>query len=243
MKNVGPRERARPVRQSTVDGVVIWAAVAATLIWNAPVVAAQPVVWTHLFNGRSMHGWNDQKGNPIPAESAWQVDDGAIHLDQSRGTGGNIFYQLPVADFEMVFEFKVEPGGNNGIKYRVKDFEGRTLGCEYQIIDDVRLADRLGSKQKTACLYDLYETIEHDRLRPAGEWNRGAIIVKGNTIEHWLNGRLVVSATVGSETWKERVGASKFSEARGFGENRVGRIMLTDHGDQVWFRNLFLRRL
>ena len=71
----------------------------------------------------------------------------------------------------------------------------------------------------------------------------GAVIVRGNRIEHWLNGHLVMEAIVGSVDWQQRVGKSKFADVDGFGQNRCGRIMLTDHGDEVWYRNVFIRRL
>lgn len=198
--------------------------------------------WIPLFDGVSLNGWTKQDGSPVTSD-AWKIEpNGVLHLDTSGERGGNIFTSQTFGDFELLFEWKISAKGNNGIKYRVNDFDGRTLGLEYQVIDDQGYGG-LGPKQVTASLYDLYEPREHDRLNSPGQWNRGRIVVSGNQIEHWLNGWLVMHADVGSDEWRERVAASKFADAQGFGETPTGRIMITDHGDNVWYRNLFIRSL
>ena len=204
-------------------------------------VAAYGNPWIPLFDGVSLSGWTTQDGHPVPPD-AWEVVDGTIHLNTSRGRGGNIITNRDYGDFELTFEWKISKGGNNGIKYRVKDFDGRVLGCEYQIIDDHGRPE-LRSSQKTGALYDVYQPRPHDVLKPAGQFNRGRIVVQGDRIEHWLNGYLVVSATVGSPEWERRIAESKFAAVEGFGSNRLGRIMLTDHKDEVWYRNIFVRPL
>ncbi len=197
--------------------------------------------WIPLFDGMTLSGWTTQRGESVPP-GAWEVVDGVIHLDTSAGRGGNIITDQDYCDFELVFEWKISQRGNNGIKYRVKDFDGRALGCEYQIIDEAG-HENLRPTQMTASLYDVYEPRPHDLLKPPGQFNRGRIVVIGNRIEHWLNGHLVVCADVGSPEWVERIERSKFSNVEGFGQNRLGRIMLTDHGDEIWYRNIFLRHL
>ncbi|MCA9198304.1 MAG: DUF1080 domain-containing protein [Planctomycetales bacterium] len=198
--------------------------------------------WIPLFDGVSLHGWTKQDGSPVTSD-AWKIEpNGVLHLDTSVERGGNIFTSQTFGDFELLFEWKISAKGNNGIKYRVNDFDGRTLGLEYQVIDDQGYGG-LGPKQVTASLYDLYEPQEHNRLNSPDQWNRGRIVVSGNRIEHWLNGLLVMHADVGSQAWRERVAASKFADAQGFGETPTGRIMITDHGDNVWYRNLFIRSL
>ena len=60
--------------------------------------------------------------------------------------------------------------------------------------------------------------------------------MQGDRIEHWLNGRRAVEATVGDAEWNRRVTESKFAEREGFGTRPRGRLMLTDHGGEVWLR-------
>jgi len=62
-------------------------------------------------------------------------------------------------------------------------------------------------------------------------------------VEHWLNGKKVLEYELGSPKVKEAVAASKFKNATGFGTKIKGRIMLTDHQDECWFRNLKIREL
>jgi len=207
--------------------------------WVADQATAQ--AWRPLFNGVSLQGWMADDGSPVSGD-VWSVSNLELQLDTSRGRGGNIVTEELFGDFELLFEWKNSAGGNNGIKYRVNDFGGRTLGCEYQVIDDVG-HEGLKPTQKTAALYDVYEPVEHDVLNPPGEWNRGRIVVRASRIEHWLNGHLVMSANVDSDEWNRRVAASKFGDLPDFGRTPTGRIMITDHGDQITYRNVFIRSL
>ncbi len=154
---------------------------------------------------------------------------------------GDIVTEREYGDFDLQFEWKIAKGGNSGVKYRVRKYDGRMLGCEYQIIDDEDYGS--GSKQSTGSLYAVYEPDSAKYLNPPGEYNRSRIVVMGNHIEHWLNGRQVLSAEAGSPEWFARIADSKFADVEGFGLNRLGRIMLTDHGSEVWYRHLVLKEL
>jgi hypothetical protein len=146
-------------------------------------------------------------------------------------------------DFSLDFEWRIATGGNGGIKYRVRSYGPRWLGCEYQIFDDPGAPRPPPPRQSAAALYGLFAPPADKPLRPAPEWNAGRIVVDGARIEHWLNGRLVVVATVGDTDWDQRVVDSKFDEFAGFGRNRRGRLMLTDHGAETWLRGLVFATL
>lgn len=206
---------------------------------SAGVASAQD--WTPLFDGQSLSGWMHDDGRAVDAP-AWEVTNGMLHLNRKNGKGGNLLSTDVYGDFELIFEWKLAEGANNGIKYRVNNFDGRLLGIEYQLIDDLRQKSSQ-PKHRTASLYDIYEPAEHQPFRPQGEFNRSRIVVRHNRIEHWLNGHLVTEADVGNAEWNERISQSKFSDVDGFGITPVGHIMITDHGDEVWYRNIFIRRL
>jgi len=194
-----------------------------------------------LFDGKSFDGWTSQNGNKVGAK--WQIVDGMIHFDPKRdGSRGNLITDKEYRDYELSFEWKISKRGNSGLKYRVKKYGGRVLGCEYQILDDEG-RNQKASKGTTASLYALYAPSEDRPIKPAGEFNTAKIVVCGNRIEHWLNGEKVVRADVGSEDWNKQISRSKFNKYDNFGENRFGRIMLTDHGSEVWYRNITLRPL
>jgi hypothetical protein len=194
-----------------------------------------------LFDGETLSGWVTEKGQPVT--KGWQVVDGALTLDVSQGRAGHIVTEQEYDNFSLEFEWKIAKGGNSGLKYKVKKFGRRTLGCEYQIIDDADHRDGKNLKKSTGSLYDVYPPNEQKFVRPLDEFNHSRIVVCGNRIEHWLNGTLIVAAHVGSTQWHANIAESKFNDVAGFGENSLGKIMLTDHNSQVWYRNIYLTPL
>jgi hypothetical protein len=187
------------------------------------------------FDGKSLAGWTTLDGKPVT--QGWEVVDGVIHLKKEGRRAGHIITAQEFGDFQLSFEWKIAERGNSGIKYRVRNYGGKILGCEYQIYDDRAAKTRLQSKNSAGAIYDLYEPNTAKQLKPAGEFNQARIVVKGDRIEHWLNGALIVAAIIGDDEWQRRIAASKFSDVPDFGRNRRGKIMLTDHGSEVWYRN------
>lgn len=181
------------------------------------------------------------KGQPAPA--GWVAEsDGSIHL---KGGGGNLISKDEFTSFEIEWEWKLVPGGNNGLKYWVVPIGGKKewLGIEYQMIDDNKHPDGIrGGSQTTASIYDIKEVAEDKPFKPVSEWNASKVVVREGKIEHWLNGKLVCAADTSSAEWKERIAKSKFKNKPGFAPGK-GRIMLTDHKDETWYRNIRIREL
>jgi Domain of Unknown Function (DUF1080) len=198
--------------------------------------AADPVPLQDLKN------WTTADGKPAPA--GWMAEpDGTLHR---TAKAGDLFSAKEYGDFELTWEWKIAPGGNSGVKYRVTTYDGKgLLGPEYQLLDDEKHADsKVGPHRQTGALYDLTAPdAAAKKLNPPGEWNESKIIVRGNQLEHWLNGTRVVAMEIGSEAWKTAHAKSKFKNNPGFATNPKGRIMLQDHGDEVWFRKLSIREL
>lgn len=197
--------------------------------------------YTNLLAHRSLSQWTQQNGEPV--DGGWTFDeDGSLHLS-SRG--GNLLTVETFGDFDLWFEYKVAKKGNNGIKYRVRQYGNSWLGLEYQIQDDAAFP-QMADKHRTAAIYDIFvpsSPVFTREYAPEGEWNVGHITVQNNRIRHWMNGHLIIDECVGSPEWDEAVANSKFRNRENFGENRVGRIMLTDHNSETWFRNVYIRRL
>jgi arylsulfatase A-like enzyme len=190
-----------------------------------------------LFDGKTLDNWMTLDGKPVT--KGWEVLDGAIHLNKEKARSGHIVTRDEYGDFDLSFEWKIAERGNSGLKYRVRQYGKKTLGLEYQILDDPKFQNGQPSgKGSTGSLYALYEPNEKKALKPAGEFNFTRIVVHGNYLAHWLNGELIASTVVGDEEWDKRVADSKFSSADGFTRNRFGRIMLTDHGAEVWYRSI-----
>ena len=195
------------------------------------VQAADP---TNPFDGKSLAAWTKIDGKPVT--EGWEVVDGMIHLKKDGKGSGHIVTANEFGNFTFTFEWKIAPGGNSGVKYRVRSYGNKVLGCEYQIYDDEGKKKML-PRNSAGALYDLYEPNSTKQLKPAGEWNQAKIVVRNNRIEHWLNGQQVVAATVGDSEWKKRISESKFSEYEDFSQQPRGKLMLTDHGSEVWYRN------
>jgi Domain of Unknown Function (DUF1080) len=195
--------------------------------------------WRSLFDGRTADQWRAYRGDRLPA--GWQVVDGAL---TRVARAGDIVTREQFQDFELTLEWKVEPGGNSGIFYRVAEApELKTVwqsGPEFQVLDDARHRDGRHPETSAGACYGLYPA-PPGVVRPAGDWNEARIVVEGAHVEHWLNGRRVVSYELGSRDWEERVRRSKFAGLPRYGREPRGHIALQDHGDRVAYRNIRIR--
>ncbi|WAC18543.1 DUF1080 domain-containing protein [Luteolibacter sp. SL250] len=198
--------------------------------------------WKLLFNGKDLTGWRTF-GKQNPPGAGWKVVDGTL-TKAAKALGGNIVTTESFTDYELVWEWKIAEKGNNGVKYLIDEKRGGAPGPEYQMLDDKGHPDaKVGGKRQTASLYDIIPPAENKVLKAPGEWNESKIIVKGNHVEHWLNGGKVLSYELGSPELKEAIGKSKFKAAAGFGEKVTGPIMITDHSDEVSFRVIKIKPL
>lgn len=198
--------------------------------------------WKLLFNGKDLSGWR-QYGRQTPPGEGWKVEDGLLKKS-AKVRGGDIITTNQFGDFEFAWEWRVAKGGNNGVKYLVTERRTGAPGHEYQMLDDIGHPDgKIGAKRQTASFYDVLPPAADKPLKPPGEWNSSRILVKGNHVEHWLNGAKVLEYQLGSEPVKAAIAQSKFKSAANFGEKIQGHIMLTDHQDETWFRNVKIREL
>jgi len=209
------------------------------IVGNAGNAVAQN--YTNLLQDRALHHWTLPDGTKV--DKGWVFDsDGALHL---AGQGGNILTQCDYENFDLWFDFRISEKGNSGIKYRVQKYGTSWLGPEYQIQDDAAFPKQ-SAKHQTASLYDLVDRSSLNferRYLPLNEWSVGRIIVQNNRLRHWMNGNLIIDEHTESQQFSDAVNASKFKDTPGFGRNSSGKIMLTDHGTEVWYRNVYIRNL
>ncbi|MCI0525702.1 MAG: DUF1080 domain-containing protein [Acidobacteria bacterium] len=223
---------------------------------NTPVnqltKAEKAAGWRSLFDGKTWNGWRGFHKENVPA--GWAIEDGCIKKVQARGelgqAGGDLITVDQFDNFEFSIEWKLTKGANSGIKYLVSESlppTGRSaVSFEYQVLDDDSHPDAragIGGNRTAGSLYDLIPAGKDKKLKPLGEFNHTRIIVKGNHIEHWLNGVKVLEFERGGEKLKQHIAESKFKTTKGFGETAKGHILIQDHGDEVWYRNIKIRNL
>jgi hypothetical protein len=212
---------------------------------NTLSAAEKAAGWTLLFDGHTLDGWRGYKKADANG-LRWKVDDGALSLPAQTAAGtasGDIISKDTFEQFELVFDWRIAPAGNSGVKYFILEDRDSAIGHEYQVIDDERHADaKIGPHRQTAAFYDVLPAADRP-MKPAGEWNTSRIVVRGQTVEHWLNGKKVLQYELGSPALKAAIDKSKFKGIARFGTRQNGHILLQDHGNQVWFRSIKIRRL
>jgi hypothetical protein len=199
-----------------------------------------------LFDGKSLDGWRGYK-KADASETRWKVENGLVTIPENDGkdTRGqrDIISTGTYDQFDLRWEWKVAPGGNSGLKYFVLEDEGSAIGHEYQMIDDERHPDaKIGPHRQTAAFYDVLPAADRP-LKPAGEWNSSQVIVKGKHVEHWLNGKRVLQYELDSPELRAAIAKSKFKNIARFGKPQKGHILIQDHGNAVWYRNVRIKPL
>ena len=213
--------------------------------------------WILLFDGKTFEGWRGLGREEIP-EGHWIIDNGTIKKVPSANVplqedgqplvGGDLLTIQTFEDFELFFEWKISQAGNSGIKYNVSEEmstsyppNNAALGFEFQILDDQGHPDAQVSDSHTAAaLYDLIAP-QSKSLKPVGKFNTARIIFQRNHGEHWLNGVKVLEYDLETPQMNELIAASKYKDITDFAIKRKGHIVLQDHTDSVWFRNLKIR--
>jgi hypothetical protein len=198
--------------------------------------------WKLLFNGTSFEGWRGYRQTGMPA-AGWKIENGLIKT-VPKAKGSDIIANQKFNDFELSWEWNISVGGNNGVKYLVTEERPGAPGHEYQLIDDkANEESKNGPKRATASFYDVLPPIANRPLKPAGQWNLSRVLVRGNHVEHWLNGKKVLEYELGSERVKAGLAEGKFKKFPDFGAKIQGYIMLTYHNDECAYRNIKVREL
>lgn len=208
--------------------------------------------WKLLFNGKDSKGWRGAKLDTFP-EKGWVIEDGILKVMPSDGgestNGGDIVTDKTYKDFILSVDFKITEGANSGIKYFVDPTlnkgAGSAIGCEFQILDDLRHPDaKLGVKgnRKLGSLYDLIPAPD-EKPFDISKFNTAVVIVKGNHVEHWLNGEKLLEYDRDNQMFNALVAYSKYRDWPNFGNLKEGYILLQDHGDEVWYKNVKIKEL
>jgi Domain of Unknown Function (DUF1080) len=245
---------------------------------NTLTPAEKSAGWKLLFDGKSFAGWEDPAQKTPPGDS-FLIEDGCLKATRKPQIVEDLFTLDNFTDFELEFDWKISPGGNSGIKYRIQDrvwlvdaprgmkFEdvanisvksrqGKrsakgqeyVIGFEYQALDNERHPDaKRGANHQSGALYDVFPPIK-DATKPVGEFNHSRLVVRGDHIEHWLNGVKVVDGSLKDPAVGKAAAArwgtdSPITEMLTQQAQKSTPISLQNHGDEAWFKNIKIRVL
>jgi hypothetical protein len=206
--------------------------------------------WRLLYDGKTTQGWHIYLKRTDG--SAWKSVNGTLFLDprakngwQTVG-GGDLVSDSAYENFHLSLEWKISEKGNSGIIFGVEEDTSHEhswhTGPEMQILDNNGHADGAIYSHRAGDLYDIIASKKEMSNGP-GKWNTADVRVENGKLDLFLNGELLVSADMRSEEWKKLLAESKFKDLPAFGQVRKGHIVLQDHGDPVWFRNIRIREL
>lgn len=208
--------------------------------------------WVSLYNGKDFTGWHTYGKSGVT--SAWKAEDSAIHLSiaerdgwQSKN-GGDLVTNEEYSNFDLKLEWKISKAGNSGVFFYVREdtdeFKNvNESGLEMQINDDANTANGQTEKQRAGDLVNLLRSSQANVVKPAGEWNQTEIKLDRGKLDFFMNGQHILYATLWDDSWQELIDNSKFSKFADYGTYKKGKIALQDHGEDVWFRNIMIRKL
>ncbi len=206
--------------------------------------------WIILFDGSDTDQWRGYLQEEFP-QQGWEIqgDELVLLKTPEGGTGGgDIITKEKYRNFELTLEFMATDTANSGIFYLAQELEGEPIfhsAPEYQILDDqtyISMGEMDMNTHLTGDNYDL-QAADERYSNPVGSWNNARIVVNDGHVEHWLNGNKTIEYQINSDEWKELVNKSKFSEMSQYAQAESGYIGLQDHGHEVRFRNIKIRKL
>ena len=210
-----------------------------------PGVAHAKPKWQILFDGKSVASWRGFHREAFP-DKCWVIENGSLKTvagcDKSDQV--DIITRNKYKDFELELEWRVAPGANSGIIYRLSEDEDQTwkTGPEMQVLDDEKHPDGKIPKTSAGSLFDLIAPT-NKTLRPVGEYNKVRLVVRNGHVEHWLNGKKVLEYDLMSDSLTSLITQSKFKDFPKYARLSEGHIALQFHGDNVWYRNVRIREV
>lgn len=210
--------------------------------------------WIYMFDGKTTDGWRGYNNETMPKK--WEVINGELTFNtelklEKDWDGGNdiIYYREQFENFELYLEWKLPKGGNSGVFYHVQEGYNapHNISPEYQILDDDGWEEinnaKLKNWQKAGANYGMHEPNISKKLNPSGQWNSSRIIHDNNKVEHWLNGKIILSFLKDSDDWNKKRNSEIFRDKTDYGKFKKGYIALQDHDTPIWFRNIRIKKL
>ena len=223
----------------SLAGVFLFLASAYSQETNVLTVEEREQGYILLFDGKALSPdlWQDEK-----SIEGYPVENGVIVCRK----GGNLLTKQEYGDFIFRFEFKLSPGGNNGVGIRAKGVSDDAAynGMEIQILDNS--AEQYKTLQPYQYHGSIYGVVpakrnaeKNDYQKPLGEWNYQEISAKGSKIKVVLNGETIVDADIAEFKTNPTVDGKEHPGLH----REKGFIGFLGHGDPIEFRNIRIKPL
>jgi len=207
--------------------------------------------WVLLFDGKTTAGWLEITGKPFPA-NCWTVENACLKSLVRTDGFQDIRTVKTFRSFDLQFEWKILKNGNSGVKYLIQNVDewtnaagrqARARGLEYQLADDANSDAASDPRFVAGSLYSLIAP--SPKVPPKlGEFNQSRLLVRGNHVEHWLDGVKVVEFETTAPEVRKLLRANLPKGAAADAPLAVaGPISLQNHSSEVWFRNIKIRVL
>ncbi len=208
-----------------------------------------------LFDGQSLKGSAGTPHGKSAPGNAWNIDSGSIHLQpgarngyQTAG-GGDLVSDETFGNFDLKLEWKIGKKANSGILFYVQeDTAKRHKETLETPAESAGFSDKDSNEDAHSFKHeagDLYDLIPSTLMSAAafGEWNNVEILSNNGKLDIFLNGVHIISTTLWDDKWRQLIAGSKFKDMPGFGTFKTGHIALQDHGEEVWYRNIEIKKL
>lgn len=208
-----------------------------------------------LFDGQTKNGWHIY--NTQSDGEAWEIKDGTLFLNakeikitpvlgagdltQAVG-GGDLASDKEYDNFHLKLEWKISESGNSGVMLFVRESEANAY--PWQTGPEIQITDIENECKPKYCPGDLYALeAGPDNRQLFKDWNQMEVISNGKKLEVILNGQSLYKINLWDKKWKETIAQTKFTYWPEFGTFRKGKIVLQDHGHNVWYRNIRIKKL
>lgn len=197
--------------------------------------------WISLFDGKDMNAWRVYNETGI---RGWEIRSNEM-VALGKNPSADIITNETFENFDLTLEWAISKSGNSGIFFNVLERKDLSAvyysGPEYQLLDD-ESSPSAQSFHKSGSNYEM-QSASKVTLKKQGEFNTARIKVMNGKVEHWLNGTKVVEYQLKSPEWEQQRLAGKWKNFPLYGQSLTGHIALQDHGNEVRFRNVRVKRL
>ncbi|MEO6330878.1 MAG: DUF1080 domain-containing protein [Ginsengibacter sp.] len=220
---------------------------------NQLTAAEKSSGWKLLFDGKTTNGWHGYGRSGI--SEGWKIGDGIVMLEPDKNIKGRSGIDMVTdeeyGNFDLKLDWKIGPKGNSGMIFYIQEDtfkykETYNTGLEMQVLDN-GTSTRPGhpdGRLYTHRAGDLYDLVaSKEAIHPQGEWNHAEVISNKGKLDFYMNGVHTLSTTLWDENWKQMVAISKFKDMPNWGNFKKGKISLQDHGEEVAFKNIKIKRL